>query len=141
MSRDWTPREQLMAESLLPEGKTWRDVGRGICLVNKDGTKTPLYDTEGDDFIYQYDYVGRIGYDMAKTLIRRFGGLETEREFIAKALEYIENRLVLLINTGSCDDEHIEKWFDGKLDNDFYYADNNNYELACYMADLEMEGV
>ena len=139
MSRDFTPRELLLAEKTLPEGKTWRDMGKSLVFVRPDGTKEPMYNSKTDDFIYQFDYIGRIGFEMARTFIRMMGGLDGNEEFIKNAFEYVENRLVCLINTDTCDDEYLEKWFNGKLDPGYYYSEENNYVFASYLMQIMEE--
>ena len=53
MSQDWTPKEQLLAESLL-EGRTWRDVAKGLSFVKQDGTTVPMYEESTLNFINQF---------------------------------------------------------------------------------------
>lgn len=126
MSRDWTPREQLAAEVIL-EGRTWLDVSRGMTITH-NGKEFPMCPAEYCDFLEQFNYLKRVGYDAVYPLYIRYGGkcFSVIQEIEEALTQYIENGV--RIKSWVCD------WFDGKLDPGFYYSAHNN---ECFLAEAE----
>lgn len=119
MSRDWTPREQLLSESILKD-KTWRDITNEMMFVNQDGTTEPMYNEKTLNFINQFNYLSRIGFDAVLPIYKKYG------EKCKQVLLYVEKCLTKYIENGIILEKWISDWFEGKLSKQFYYAEENN---------------
>ena len=130
MSRDWTPREQLAAEAIL-EGRTWLDVSRGM-TITYNGTEKPMCPAEYCDFLEQFNYFKRVGYDAVFPLYKKYGDscIETMRD--------LEHGLAHYITTGEPIIPWLRDWFEGELDEGFYYRERND-ELFREYAEKEIE--
>lgn len=129
MSQDWTPREQLLAESLL-DGRTWRDVAKGLSFVKQDGTTVPMYEESTLNFINQFDYLSRIGFDAIYPIYKKYG------EKCKEALKIVESHLYEYIQNNIIKEKWIVDWFEGKLDENFYYSTENNRLFFKYVEQL-----
>lgn len=119
MSRDWTPRECLIAEKTL-NGKTWFDISKEMTFISSSGKETPMLSQDFCTFICQFNYLKRVGIDTTRPFWEKYD------EGCQEVLRYIENCLASYIERNERVEEWVCDWFDGELDPGFYYAEHNN---------------
>lgn len=123
MSRNWTPREMLLHESLL-EGKTWRDVSKGLSISYK-GKTTPMINDDDNKILDSYNYLGRLYPDNLCSVYRNLKELNS-----LGILDDIEKELSDYIEDGvEIPNSPVIRWFDGKLVSNFYYSEENDMLL------------
>lgn len=124
MSKDFTPRELLVAESILKR-KTWVDIAAATTVsINGDPPK-PEYTSEEIDTLRSYSYLGRIYSDWV---------LKLHKKGFINELGIAEKEVSQFIADGSPkNDSVVSQWFYGELDPNFYYSTRNNETFAEYI--------
>lgn len=138
MSRDWTPREHYLVEQHnIREGRgdKWHFLSH---LVYVPIGKEPVRIVSDEEIALrkQFPVLGKFLEDFTE-LYDRLSGYENGIAFLqrkdAELAEYIASD-----NFNS--DSYLFRWFEGKLDDRFYYSERNNellVEYICEEASLE----
>lgn len=118
MSRDWTPEEYYHVQKTT--GHTCIDMMEKLQIV-QNGEEEKIYD---DSIISKHRQ-----FELFGNLINNFESLYDRALEIPEGLEKLkelEKQLQSFIDTGEGDDEsYLIKWFQGRLDGNFYYGDEN----------------
>lgn len=133
MSRDWTPEEYYYVQKAT--GHSGIDMMEGLRWVYKDTIKK-MYDPSAIAKHRQFELFGN--------LINNFESLYDRAMEIPdgfEKLKELERQLQQFIDTGDGDEEpYLVKWFQGRLDGNFYYGDENErlFIEAC-IEDINVE--
>lgn len=129
MSRDWTPREHLAAEQFNIEnglGSIWDFLER-TKFHNLDGTVYRICSDEELVLRKQFPYLGKL-------LSNGFANLYVSLSKINGGLELLHSKdeeLAVYIESGKGDENSaLIKWFNGTLDENFYYSEYNHKLFA-----------
>ena len=121
--RDFTPRELLASEAVLGD---LFEVQRNL-IITIDGKEFPYYDKEELAHREQFPILGKLlnrqGFDpLYASASAVTGGMEF--------LSAVDKELQEYIATGKGDrDSEVIRWFEGTLDENFYYYCERNEEL------------
>ena len=119
MSRDFTPRELLASEAVLGDlFKIQREL-----IITIDGKEFPYYGKEELAHREQFPILGKLlnrqGFD---PLYASASAVPGGMEFLSA----VDKELQEYIATGKGDrDSEIIRWFEGTLDENFYYCERN----------------
>ena len=125
MGRDWTPRETYLVEQHDLETKTgigsiWDFMASATWVI--DGKSISLHSAEEVALRKQYPVLGKFlesFNDLYSKLSQFEGGLEL--------LKQKDDELASYIETGNGDkNSYLVKWFEGELDEHFYYRERND---------------
>lgn len=122
MSRDFTPQEMLEVEKrMITAGAgTYFDYMRHL-TVTINGQTSPVYSEEEIMQREQYPLIGKLVNnfnDLHEVLSQIPGGLDYLKEEDQALQNYVQN--------GQGDqDSSLVKWFEGRLDEHFYYGEQN----------------
>lgn len=132
MSRDWTPRETYEVEKInIREGRgsLWDFMKNTAWVINDE--RVPLCTEEQISRRQEYPLLGRLfeSYDkLYETLSAVDRGMEILADHEAALKSYIE--------TGKGDTQSpLLRWFEGTLDEGFYYRERNDELLMDYFSD------
>jgi hypothetical protein len=130
MSRSWTPKEMFYVDKeMAKSGKSFRD-NRLVLVDEKTGEETQLNN---------HLAVGR--YPELSFLFDLFDDLYIKSEGRACILKVFDEYEAALVRAENGDapkteiEKTVEKWYNGKLDDSFYYNDWNNKLLFVDMLD------
>lgn len=153
MSRDWTPIEHYMVEQRqIKQGYgDIFDFLENLKFVHLDGSKT-VHSPEEMAIRKQFPMLGKLLMDDFMTLHEKMsdfsGGIEFLHEKDAELANLISAlrtdkeglRYVVKINGENIDvDFYLAKWFTGRLDENFYYAERNNQLLIENMCNEALQ--
>jgi hypothetical protein len=136
MSKDFTPREKLLVgEYLGGKGNPWDELAcaRKTKWVDNDGTSRELVENEVLDYMEQFKYISRIGLDVSTYFYKKY---KEKPEACLKVLQKVDNCLMEYIDNKNSIDDTVSKWFEGKLDKNFYYSEQNDKALLEYMDEM-----
>ena len=154
MSRDWTPLEHYLSEqSQIKRG--YGDIFNfmeSLKMVYSDGTKVVLHSPEEMAIRRQFPTLGRLFMDGFMELYERLSkdprGLDflhkkdAELEAYLKAREFQiteDSPERVVVNAKSWEgnkDSYLIQWFEGRLDENFYYSERNNeLFIECMLSD------
>lgn len=123
MSRDFTPRQSLFAEEYTGTS-LWSIMENGY--FSCDGEKIPFCDSDELAVRKQYPLLGK--------LINNFSDMYAELAGINGGLNVLRNKdneLAAYVDQKKGDPEsYLIRWFEGKLDKNFYYSERNE-EMFC----------
>lgn len=123
MSRDWTPKEMYLIEQMnIKKGMgSWFDWMENTTFSYKGVTK-PLHSSEDIAKRKEFPLLGRL-YDPFDKLYYFLSNVPTGLDLLGR----MENELKNYIETGAGDKESaLIRWFEGSLDEGFYYNTENN---------------
>lgn len=122
MSRDWTPREMIEVDRCYFKNKPFLEIAKNTVFTDSKGNESPLLSEEEYHICKKCKYLGSL-------LLSEFAGLYQSLESKDVLLDY-EEILRKYIEEGIGDtEEPVIKWFNGKLDPNFYYNEINNRML------------
>lgn len=137
MSRDWTPREMYEAERKLIEmgqGDVF-DFMRGMEVSYGGESKGRMYSDEMMAVLEQFPVLGKYlqgFYQLYQRLSRYENGVAFLQEKDAELAEYIE--------TGNHEiGSYLVRWFEGELDECFYYRERNDELFVECLCEEAME--
>lgn len=131
MSRDWTPEEILLIEknnvaNELPD--MWQFMGNMSISINGENYK-PMFSKEEIELRKKFGNFGKL-YESFVSLYKEITKLSNGESVLKKAQQELE----LFIENGEGNlDSHVLKWFQGKLDSNFYYHEHNDELLKEYL--------
>ena len=136
MSRDFTPLElYLVNEDRKKQGfESFEDLK--IEYVTPNGEKYPLETDEFTHYKKQYKNLGFLYVDGMRKLVDKYG---VNNDTLNNTFHNIEKDLTDVIscignkNSDKQLNKTVEKWFLGKLDESFYYSDQNNQLFGDYI--------
>lgn len=129
MSRDFTPKDFLITEPILGENKTWKDVYPTMKFCYGDSEEKFLYTKYQLEYINKFEYFSRCGIDVILSFFKKYQNehLDIMLEIDKQIKDYFENKIEPKY-------DWIKKWFDGELDEHFYYSEENN---SMFMEKIE----
>lgn len=134
MSKDFTPRDFILTESILGENKTWKDVYPTMKFCSSEKNESPFYTKEEIEYINQFEYFSRCGIDVVTKFFNKYKNeyLNIMLEIDKEIKNYFENKTEPTY-------DWIKDWFDGKLDKRFYYSELNNTLMLAKIEELLKE--
>lgn len=141
MGRDWTPQEQyLIALNLQNKEKDLKSFMKNkfdIVFIKADTKeKIPLYSEEEKKVLLMFEFLGFLFSDNLYNLWEKTSKYPICRK---KFLDETEKEIEAIIKADrnnknlSCFDKTIVQWYLGKLDNNFYYSEENNKLFEEYL--------
>ena len=137
MSRDWTPREHYLVEQQsIREGRgDYWDFLAGLEWVPVGRAPVRLHTDEEIALRQQFPVLGKFlepFMALYERLSKYENGIATLQDIDRKLAEYIE--------TGKGDEGvYFVRWFEGKLDGNFYYRERNDALLMALICETAME--
>lgn len=121
MSRDFTPKEMLLAEKMMVQnnGPSITDIFQ-LSIVSGEKKKS-FYTAEEIEHRMEFPLFGKLIHHfeaLYQELYKYPNGLDMLHDYEQKLTSYIET------NTGDLQSPLIQ-WYKGKLDKNFYYAERN----------------
>lgn len=131
MSKSWTPKELYLVDSYLSkQGNSLRNTT--VIQINADGTKTPVCSKEEQQARALYKELGFLYNSFYSVYLV----MKDHPRYRKHVLTELEARLVEYENGKVNEKDTLYLWFDGKLDTNFYYSDENDRLFGEYILQL-----
>lgn len=137
MSRDWTPREAYFSDKF-----HFQETGRHFYEMKVTtfvmGKETLVHPTKEEEILYKkYPYLAITSIDNLQQLSNNFS-----KDLLVELEEYVKDLCVSdegknkFHDSKKLENEVINKWYNGQLDENFYYRERNNEYLFDYLNEI-----
>lgn len=137
MSRDWTPREAYFADKHF-----WKQTGEHFyemkLVTYIMGKETLVHPTKEEKILYQkYPYLAITSIDNLHKLSSNLS-----QDLVMELEEYVKNLCISdegknkFHDSNELENEVINKWYNGELDENFYYRERNDEYLLDYLKEI-----
>lgn len=137
MSRDWTPRETYFADKFHFQ-KTGQHFYEMKLTTFVMGKETLVHPTKEEKILYKkYPYLAITSIDNLQQLSNNFS-----KDLLVELEEYVKDLCVSdegknkFHDSKELENEVINKWYNGQLDENFYYRERNNEYLFDYLNEI-----
>lgn len=139
MSRDWTPREAYFADKFhfQETGQHFYEMKVTTFVMGKE---TLVHPTKEEEILYKkYPYLAITSIDNLQQLFNNLS-----KDFLVELEKYVKDLCVLdegknkFHDSKEFENKVINKWYNGQLDENFYYRERNDEYLLDYLREIEL---
>lgn len=135
MSRNWTPREQYLADKYMT-ANGHKSLRNQNFIITYNNVSKPMMSAKEMKVRAQYSELGFL-FDNLYILYNK---MKEHPRYRNRVLSEIDNQIKSLENNELKGvDSIVEKWFNGKLDEHFYYSERNNEVFGNYILEKYKE--